>query len=237
MAIAHDATSLSAALTDSGSFTHTPVGTPKGVICVLTQPLHATAQVVDGDIDYGGVNVPLIVSAPRVVGENMRADIFFVGSGIPTGAQTVTVTFSNDINQNARVRCYTVTAAADTEVVDFDLLSTAIDDPSITLDNPSARECYVVAAFCSGEGSTADHAAGADYTSDGAVDPGLATSRNMHITTPSTATSIVADFTTTNTEDVAMVAIAIAEVAAAGGDAVGRGLTNSILLARRSLAA
>jgi hypothetical protein len=213
MSIAHDATTLSAALTSSGSFTHTPVGTPRGVICVLTQPLHATAQVVDGDMDYGGVDVPLRVSASRVVGENMRSDIFFVGSGIPTGPQTVTVTFSNGVGANARVRCYTVTAAADTTIVDFDSLSTLLDDPSITLDNPSALECYIVAALCSGEGATGDHAAGSAYTSDGAVDPGLATSRNMHITTPTTSTSIVVDFTTTNTEDVAMVAIAIAEVA------------------------
>jgi hypothetical protein len=217
MAIAHDATTLSAALTSSGTFDHTPVGTPRGIICVVTQPLQDTAQIVEGDITYGGVNVPLVVSAVRSTGEVMRSDIFFLGSSIPTGVQTVSVTFSNDVNANTRVRCYSVTAAADTEVVDSDSLSTAIANPAITLDNPSARECYVVAALCSGEGATADHAAGADYTSDGAVDPGLATSRNMHITTPSTATSIVADFTTTNTEDVAMVAIAIAEVAGGGG--------------------
>jgi hypothetical protein len=221
MAIAHDAGVISGALTSTGSWTHTPVGTPRGFMVVAVQPLSEVAQVADGDVDIGGVNVPLIGSIAKATGEPMRADIFFLGSGIPTGAQTVTATFSNDVNANLRLRSYSVTAAADTEVVDFDAVSSgSLANPSVSLDNPSARECYVVAGLGSGHGDVTSHAAGTDYTSDNTADPGLATSRWEHITTPSTSDPIVVDFTQA-AEDVVLVALAIAEVAAAGGTVAG----------------
>ena len=210
-----DATALSAALTSSGSYTHTPVGTPRGVIALVIQAVNDEIQVTDGDITYGGVNVPLVHHEQRGSGEQSLVSLFFLGSGIPTGAQTVNVTFSTDLNINTRVRTYTVTGTGDTEVVDFDVVNAITADPSVTLDNPSGRECAVFAGLASGQDATTGHSEGPDYTSDGAFDPGLGTGRHEHRTSSSTATSIVADFIQTS-DDACMIAVAVAEVAAGG---------------------
>lgn len=112
------------------TFTHTPVGTPAGVV-VTVGGLTATATEVSGVL-YGGVSMSLEVSAI----DNSEAGnvmIFFLGTGIPTGAQTVTLQNCAASSEHWAV-CYTVTAAT---------TDTAVDDTS-KLDSQSGANPAVL---------------------------------------------------------------------------------------------
>src|SRR5690348_5790420 len=117
MAVAFDASSESHTGTTgstnqaSFSWTHTPVGTPKGVLIFLINLDSATG--VNPSITYGGVAVPAVTGGvdADTAGEAGRCAAFFLGSGIPTGAQTVVVNRDNNAQQVYAV-AITVTAAA-----------------------------------------------------------------------------------------------------------------------------
>lgn len=119
MAVAHDAVSESHTGTtgstseSSFSWTHTPTGTPRGVL--VFERTNGTTDPVTA-ITYGGVSMAKVGSrALDNVTEIQSIQAWFLGSGIPTGAQTVQVTRTNNA---VGVYCagITVTAAADTEV-------------------------------------------------------------------------------------------------------------------------
>ncbi|MCR4298291.1 MAG: hypothetical protein NUV75_06000 [Gallionella sp.] len=120
-AVAHDAASESHTTGATGStnqasftWTHTPVGTPRGVLVfVFTR---SATQTVTG-VTYGGVAMTEIAGGAAVdtAGEPGRVDTFFLGAAIPTGARPVVVTRTN----NATVMyasAATQTAGANTEV-------------------------------------------------------------------------------------------------------------------------
>ena len=113
MAVAHDASSKFGAPTSnvaSFSWTHTPVGTPRGVI-VFVQTA-ADADYITS-VTYGGTAMTQVAEAIDTVGEPMRETAFFLGAAIPTGAQSVVVTrTSNGTGMNGY--CATVTADGDT---------------------------------------------------------------------------------------------------------------------------
>lgn len=102
MAIAFDAVSSQFdATSQPNSFTHTPVGTPKGVYVADTN----IDGIVPSSVTYGGVALTMI--AQQNVG-NRVASSWFLGEGIPTGAQTVSVNHASSVNSYAV--CITVTA-------------------------------------------------------------------------------------------------------------------------------
>jgi hypothetical protein len=121
VAVAFDA-ATETALFDGGSanpftFTHTPVGTPKGVVLFAISDANAT-DPFDGAVSYGGVAMAA-VSGGRAVdsaGEAGACKAYFLGSSIPTGAQTVSVIHNTGVAANLYAVCITVTASADTEI-------------------------------------------------------------------------------------------------------------------------
>jgi hypothetical protein len=98
----------------SFSWTHTPVGTPKGVLIFVWNDGTA-AQTTS--ITYGGVNVPAVSGGAAVdtAGETGRMTAFYLGSGLPTGAQTVTVNRNNNTTELWAV-AITITATGNTQV-------------------------------------------------------------------------------------------------------------------------
>src|SRR5574342_58248 len=90
MAVALDATSTKTLTTGSSTWTHTPSGTPKGVLVVIV----TNEIIASGSMTYGGVNMTHVSESPaRSVGsEDGSVHIFFLGSNVPTGAQTVSFT-------------------------------------------------------------------------------------------------------------------------------------------------
>jgi hypothetical protein len=103
MAISYDAGSESHTSTTgstseaSFSWTHTPVGTPKGVLVFTFVNANADDAT---SVTYGGTNLTA-VSGGRAVdtaGEPGDCKAWFLGSSVPTGAQTITVNRTNNSN-------------------------------------------------------------------------------------------------------------------------------------------
>jgi hypothetical protein len=122
MAVAFDAGSVSHAGVSASqseasfSWTHTPAGTPAGVV-VFVIANHPTNGAVSG-VTYGGEALAAVPggSAADTLGELGRVQAWFLGSGVPTGAQTVQVTRGNDATILWAV-CATVTTGTGTAEV------------------------------------------------------------------------------------------------------------------------
>lgn len=127
MGVAFDAYSASHA---SGSYyqsfysgkkyqwTHTPVGTPKGVL-VFTVEQGASGSTEISSVTYGGVSMTAVSGGQAVdtTSEFGRVQAWFLGSGIPTGSQTVVVNINTDLGvQYHNAVCATVTAGGAAEV-------------------------------------------------------------------------------------------------------------------------
>jgi hypothetical protein len=170
MAVALDATSAGAGGTGNFNWTHTPVGTPKGVWVVIPQDTGQTDEVTA--VTYGGVAMERVIAGSPtnpifrdgVGGDDGGIYEYFLGSGIPTGAQTVAVTV-NGTGSLKRGRAGTVTAAANTEVVGSISAAGASANPSLGTLPLAGRSCLVAMGFWSAEGSVGNIAPLAGWTS------------------------------------------------------------------------
>lgn len=146
MAIAHDAATVIGTGTGTIEGTHTPTGTPKGVVVAIVQD--GSAEEVTA-VTYGGVSLKKEVFKGQATAEAGSSQFWFLGSEIPTGAQTVKVTVSG--SNTRAVTCMTVTAGEDTKVAATG--STAEEsatNPSVTLKT-GAIETVTYGATFSGE--------------------------------------------------------------------------------------
>lgn len=203
MAVAFDARTLGQA---SGSFSHTPVGTPRAVIVGVVD--NGTTLVTA--VTYGGVALARVDSATDTGGENGCCDLWFLGENIPTGTQTVAITGAHD-------ECYvaTFTADADTEIAAVGTRLTVDQaDPQIAVDS-GTRSALRVAVLYSGQNAPSGATVVANTTSDMAEDLGNETGFGSHQNSPSTGSFTIG--WTSTIEDVAMVAAAIAEKEARAG--------------------
>ena len=155
-AVAHDAASESHAGTTgstnqaSFSWTHTPTGTPRGVL-VYVYTISAT-QTVTG-VTYGGVAMTQIAGGAAVdtAGEPGRVDTFFLGASVPTGAQSIVVSRTN----NAIVvyaSAASQTAAGNTEVTGIVLLQENGNyvEQSVDDGSPGANSVRYAAGYSGG---------------------------------------------------------------------------------------
>jgi hypothetical protein len=146
MAIAHDATSGSAALINTATttnWTHTPSGTPKGVVVVIPQ---GTAADQVSAVTYGGVALGRVRFAARSAAEACAVYTYFLGAAVPTGAQTVAVTTTGTAPcwpQAATVTADTAETAVD---VENGLDAGIIANPSLTLVPTVEATLYYVNA-------------------------------------------------------------------------------------------
>lgn len=132
MPVAFDARSASGAQSGNMSFTHTPVGTPRGVSVKIAQAGGSGDEVIA--VTYGGAPMTRSAFNPLTSGETGAVYLYFLGAGIPTGAQTVAVTVTGT-GSTKRAEVWSLTGARDTEIVDVDatINSTSLVDPSVTL--------------------------------------------------------------------------------------------------------
>lgn len=126
-AVAHDAASESHTTGTTGSqnqasfsWTHTPAATPRGIL-VYVFTVSAT-QTVTG-VTYGGVAMTQVAGGAAIdtANEPGRVDTFFLGASIPTGAQTILVSRTNNATR-VYASAATQTAAGNTEVTGIVLL-------------------------------------------------------------------------------------------------------------------
>lgn len=147
MAVTLDAVTVNNA-TFANSFSHAAGGSVRGALLLISGPDAATTAA-----SYGGVAMTQIPGSPATsvgefVGALPPAQVFFLGSGVPTGTQTVTLTGPSANGVLAEIR--TFNAATDMEVIDV----LAISNPSIA--NPTGtlalggREAAVSSVWQSG---------------------------------------------------------------------------------------
>lgn len=121
MAVAHSSASESHTGTTGSasqaafSWTHTQTGTPQGVVVFVSTYASTTSLVTS--VTYGGAALTRITGGVALdsAGELGRLDTFFLGSGLASGNQTITVNRTN----NATVMyaaAATVTAGANTTI-------------------------------------------------------------------------------------------------------------------------
>jgi hypothetical protein len=214
MTVAFDASSVRAAWGSSpqpADWTHTPVGTPRGVAVLITGTGADGVDEITG-VTYGGVAMAPVVVAQDLTSEAGFAKCYFLGSGIPTGAQTVSVAWDDtSTDADKRAACVTFTAAADTEVVDSDVVQDNAADPALALDSGSRTAIRLFALHSGLPGASIT--LGGSLTSLYADD--IATARSRHAAYQTTPGSGAGSLGWTGvSDDVALVGMAVAEIAA-----------------------
>lgn len=205
MAVAFDAVSNVAAGTGDLSWTHTPVGTPRGVKVDIVEN-GGTNGVTS--VTYGGVSMELVAVNAKTSGEAGTVITYFLGSGIPAGPQTVLVTVSDAVAK--RAGAITVTASTNTCWVSADISigSDSIVNPSSTL-NLLGKTCFVSLAGHSGQGAVTGTTPTTGWTSRLEHDFGAQVACWYTYNTVSTAN--VACGWTQTADDAVMVVLAITE--------------------------
>lgn len=211
MAVAFDAYTATA-VTLSGSpyaVSHTPTGTPRGIIGIIQ--MQGAAAYVSG-ATYGGDTMTLVAEIYRATGGHVA--MYFLGTSIPTGTQSFSVTHSHFGNMYSSV--ISLTADADTEIVDSDfttMVSDGLDDPSTTLSLAGRSSfCALAGAF---QDAAADISPLGSWTSRSELALGAATNIVYTYNTIGTA-DVTAGVTTLSAGFVRAIAIAVAEIPAAG---------------------
>jgi hypothetical protein len=218
VAIAFDAVTSDVAASAGAdvSFTHTPSGTPRGVLLLVTFQggFDGTVDQLTSTPTYGGVNMTEVALSPHLFSgaEDKQIHIFHLGASIPTGAQTVA--FTCDTIQ-AFTECITYTAAADTEVVDTTAFTTiASGDVTGTL-SLGGRSCACAFAWASGEADPAATTPLTNWTARRETDSGSIIHGSVTYDIVGTS-DVTFGMNQTNSQQLHALGVAIAEVEAAG---------------------
>lgn len=213
MAVAHSATSESHTGTTgstnqaSFSWTHTQTGTPQGVVVFVHVMNSATDTVTS--VTYGGTALTRVSGGAAVDSANEpgRTDLFFLGSGLASGNQTIVVNRTNNANI-MYASAATVTAANQTEVTGIILLEGdgTMAEQSVNDGSIGTNSVRYAAAF---SGLNAVPTVGANSTSLQSIDIGNQTAALVRETTAGQGSRLVG-FTTAS-DDRAAVHVAVRE--------------------------
>ena len=217
MAVAHDASSEShssgqSASEASFSWTHTPAGTPSGVLVFTYVKANANDAL---SVTYGGVSLTAVSSGRAVdtAGEPGDCKAWFLGSGIPTGAQSVVVNRNNNANLML-AHCVTVTANSDTGTGTPVLVQGdgTVAEQSVDDDSPGTNSVRYAGFYWGGIGALN---AGANSTALQHSDFGLGgAGANLARETTAGQGARSVGFSNGSTEDRAGVHLAVKEVVA-----------------------
>jgi len=119
---------------DPYTFTHDPAGeTLKGVWVSILHGTDSTDNV--SGVTYGGVTMTRVGTNSDTVTEPGRSYLYFLGSGIPTGSQTVSVDLASATGTDMQMVCggFTSANSLDTESVTSGGVSEQASNPSVSL--------------------------------------------------------------------------------------------------------
>jgi YD repeat-containing protein len=215
-----DALTKSGVFTTGTTFSHTPVGTPRGVVVFVAQNGSATDE--NGTVTYGGVALGKQASpAADTLTEPMLGYAYFLGSGIPTGTQTVALSGFGSSSKVAWVLTLTAGSGMDTAVEDYGVAEEDQANPAVTLTTGASVETYAATLLVSGFGSTGAFAAGSGITKLDQHDFGQQTAAVADTDTNDAGGGLTTQWNTGGSvDDVAMAALAIKETTAGGAGAV-----------------
>lgn len=209
-ALAYDAESVSTASTGTLSWTHTPVGTPAGVLVLIAQNSGATDEVTG--VTYGGVPMNEVPGSPvlHTTGSEDGAlyGYFLSGLEIPTGAQTVAVTGSGSTKKAA---CYSLVGTNTQQLhlaATKSLDSGGTANPSVSLATPTGTDTFVAAVLQSSQDDVANIAPAAGYTDTNEQDFGSQTVSFIRRTALATGGAVTAGWTATS-EEAGVLAVAV----------------------------
>ena len=219
MAVAYDFGQESYTGTTQGSvseasftWSHNPVGVPRGVLVFVITMLSDTQHVTS--VTYDGVNVPAVSGGGVASGsaEAGRCDAFFLGSGVPTtDPANVVVNRTNDAVEMYAVSI-TVTADVDTEVYTAGIVTLAgvgtLAQQSVDDGSPGSNSVRFAGLFY-GEAGVA--AVGADSTLVHNFDTGAITGNVVRETTAGQGARNVG-WTDADSDDRAAVHLAVREI-------------------------
>lgn len=182
-------------------------------IVFIAQTGAATDQITS--VSVGGVAATRVTDGFAVdsAGEAGAVYAYFVGSGLPVAATTTVSIDHTAAAQSKRAWVWAGDAAADTEIVASGKLEENQADPQIALDT-GATEAMRLAVVFSGLANTSDLTPIAGFQDNAVVDFGQQVALTGRQTTVSTG-SATAGWTAAS-DDIAMVAVAVAEVSGGG---------------------
>lgn len=193
----------------SFTFSHNPVGTPRGVLVFTFTNAFADDATA---VTYDGVALTAVPGGRAALSSAEPGDCkaWFLGSSIPTtDPANVVVTRNNNANVMYAI-CVTVTATADTEIVGTPVIHEAIQAPAEAAVDSSAADALRFAGINYGGPSLAP--AGASSTAMLGIDFGPRTINSVRETTGGTGSRSVG-FAAGSDDDIA-VHLAVAEAAA-----------------------
>lgn len=191
---------------DPFTFSHVG-GTPRGVLILIGGSNNADLIT---SVTYGGVATARTTNgrAFDAVGEALSVYAYFLGSGVPTGTQTVSI--DHTASGHAKIAfCITFTAGNDTEVVIDNLLQGDQADPQISLDTTTRYSIRCCVAG-SGHNSAASLTLISGMSSVGSGTDGTKSIVCARETNPSTGNTNTG--WTATSEDVAMISVAVSEI-------------------------
>ena len=204
--------------TSPRTFSH--AGAASGVRGVVLMLMHgASAADHVSAASYGGVALSRQVRTTDTATEPGAAEIWFLGTGIPQGTQTVSYT-PGSTTDDIHAICVTVLGDADTQVIDTDSVSAdgsggTLANPSRTLQNSSkiGTSAMAFAAMYSGLTAQTSITAGSNCTKIGSSElSGNFTSTGLRQTTAQTGTGDFTIAATSSADDCAFVAVVVAEM-------------------------
>lgn len=136
--VSHDAVTDGGTFTTTtpATFTHTPNGTPRGVLVFVEHGTPSTDIVTS--VTYGGVTMTRVGIAQDAAGEPGAVYAYFLGKGIPTGAQTVSIVHSGSATVK-HASAVSVTAPGDCAcVAGASVLTADQANPQIAVDTGSS---------------------------------------------------------------------------------------------------
>lgn len=136
----------STANTDPLTFSHTPTGTPKGVVVTIGHGVLSADNVAG--VTYGGVAMTRRQTNVDTATEPARVYIYTLHTSIPTGTQTVSVDWTTP-NTNAKHLCcltFTTDEGDDTEFISAGGVDENAANPSFTVSAPSGNRTGLAVA-------------------------------------------------------------------------------------------
>lgn len=210
MAVAHDTHSVRT-ITNDSTTVHTPVGVPRGVVVAITQHASNTTDAVVG-VTYGGVVLSRVRRDQDLTGAgDLGATyLYFAGSGIPSGPQNLVIDLSIS-TVTWVVWCMTLTANEDLETVANEGRGDTVANPSVVLPTDVDFDGIVYACLYTGGIVTGTPISG--YTMESTV---FGSSASLLLRGLKSGANVSAGWSSLPSEDVALSALAIQEVAGTG---------------------
>jgi len=212
MAVAFDTTTenVRTGTTSPQTFSHAGAASGvKGVVLALVHGTSSTDHV--SAASYGGVALARVQRNVDTSTEPGAAELWFLGTGVPQGTQTVSYT-PGSTTDDIHAVVITLTGADDLEVVDQDGISENAANPSVTLQY-GGRTCIAIAALYGGGVAPSSFTPNGNCTSVHDHDLGAFYSVVIRQTTPGSADFAIGG--TASSDDVAYSAIAVSEVVGA----------------------